>query len=268
MVAVKFGDWQARTAELRHQFDAALPFPHVVIPNFFADDTATALEADFPLRPDSSWHHYDNPIEQKYALRDFTGLPVIQNVFDCLQSPEFVQLMRSVTGIPGLATDPCLHGAGLHAYPRGGKLDIHLDYSLHPVTGMERRVNLIVYMNREWTYAGGHLQLFNEKLEPLQSLAPAFNTAVLFRTSDESYHGLPEPIDCAPDVFRKSVAVYYVSEPRAGVTHRLKAEFFPKPGQSVEPRLRRLYDIRPHRLITPEDLADWPTWRSDGCGFW
>ena len=31
---------------------------------------------------------------------------------------------------------------------RGSRLEMHLDYSIHPVSGKERRVNLIVYMNR------------------------------------------------------------------------------------------------------------------------
>ena len=58
--------------------------------------------------------------------------------------------MSTITGISDLESDPYLHGAGLHAYPHNGKLDVHLDYSIHPVSGKERRVNLIIYLNKDW----------------------------------------------------------------------------------------------------------------------
>jgi hypothetical protein len=65
---------------------------------------------------------------------------------------------------------------------------------------------------------------------------------------------------------RQSCAIYYVSEPRPNVTQRYKASFVPLPGQPVEERLQKLYDIRKDRLIQPSDL--WPSWRENGYGFW
>jgi hypothetical protein len=150
---------------------------------------------------------------------------------------------------------------------------MHLDYSIHPITEKERRVNLIIYMNKKWKEEyGGHLQLWDESLKNCTELiTPHFNTAVLFRTSDISYHGIPQPITCPPDQARKSIAIYYVSPLRPEATHRYKAEFFPVPQQiakGLDPRLEKLYDIRKSRLITSNDLADWPNWRNEGQGFW
>jgi hypothetical protein len=55
---------------------------------------------------------------------------------------------QAVTRIRGLESDPHLHGGGLHFHPPGSRLEMHLDYSIHPISQKERRVNLIVYMNR------------------------------------------------------------------------------------------------------------------------
>jgi Rps23 Pro-64 3,4-dihydroxylase Tpa1-like proline 4-hydroxylase len=266
------GDWTHNTQSLHETFVNAKPFEHVVIPNFFEESFANAVFAEFPNPHESclNWKHYDNPIEQKYSLNEFDGLPAVQKAFQILQDNALLSLVRSITGIDSLDNDPHLHGAGLHAYPHQGKLDMHLDYSIHPITGKERRVNLIIYMNRNWKdQYGGGLQLMDASFtKSTDVIMPAWNTAVLFRTSDMSYHGIPIPIQCPTGEYRRSLAIYYVSPPREGATKRYKAEFFPLPNQPVDDRLQKLYDVRKSRLITQEDLEAWPSWRQDGQGHW
>lgn len=267
-----FGSWTSATNKLSTQFRDAEPYEHVVIPDFFSSDVAARLMDAFPQpnKDDRDWKHYDNPIEQKFTLNDFSSLPEFKELFDILQSDEFVDHIRNITGIANLEADPHFHGAGLHAYPTNGKLDIHLDYSIHPITGKERRVNLIIYMNKNWKDEyGGHLELWNSELTKCTKvIAPSWNSAVLFRTNNISYHGLPKPIKCEDGEHRKSIAIYYVSEPTATAAPRYKAEFFPAPDQPVSEKLKALYDIRKHRVITSDDLEDWPSWREDGNGYW
>lgn len=264
-----FGDWINNLDSLNEQFKNAKPFEFVQINGFFSEEVANKLYNEFPDPLGASqWKHYDNPLEQKYALNNFEGLPEYKSVLDALQSNDVITKMRSITGIENLESDPHLHGAGIHAYPHNGKLDVHLDYSIHPVSGKERRVNLIVYLNKDWSNDyRGHLQLWNSDMSECKSIiVPSFNSAVLFRTSDISYHGLPEPLRCPPGTYRKSLAIYYVSPARPEAPLRLKAEFFPLPSQQVDERLQKLYDIRKQRLLTKEDL--WSTWREDGNGHW
>ena len=264
-----FGNWTENLDALHASFVGATPFEYTQIPNFFSDEVAHELIQEFPDPLGAcDWKHYDNPIEQKYALNNFEGLPQCKKIFDVLQSEPVVKMMRTITGIDALESDPHLHGAGLHAYPHNGKLDVHLDYSIHPVSGKERRVNLIVYINQGWQDEyGGHLQLWNNNLsECTQVITPSFNSAVLFRTSDISFHGLPAPIKCPPGEYRKSLAIYYISPAREEAPLRYKAEFFPLPTQPVDERLKRLYDARKIRLLTKDDL--WEGWRQDGQGYW
>jgi Rps23 Pro-64 3,4-dihydroxylase Tpa1-like proline 4-hydroxylase len=160
-----FGDWTNRIPQICQTFQSASPFSHVVINNFFDEETVNTLRTEFPDPDNSSsgnfdWKHYDNPIEQKYALNDFSNLQHASSVFNFLQSAEVVDIFKQITHIENLEADPHLHGAGLHAYPHNGKLDMHLDYCIHPISGKERRVNLIVYLNKHWpSEYGGSLWL-------------------------------------------------------------------------------------------------------------
>ena len=136
--------------------------------------------------------------------------------------------------------------------PAGGKLDMHLDYSIHPHSNKERRVNLINYLCPGWDPAwGGSLQLYghddsNQMTELIRQVDPAHNRACLFRTSDISFHGFPDAIVCPPDHARKSLAVYYVAPARAEAAHRYKARYYARP---TDP---------PHEgLVSRKDVGNW-----------
>jgi hypothetical protein len=57
------------------------------------------------------------------------------------------------------------------------------------------------------------------------SITPLYNRAVIFETSDMSYHGHPEALRCPEGVYRKSIALYYYTLPRPERARRLA--FFP-----------------------------------------
>jgi hypothetical protein len=67
-----------------------------------------------------------------------------------LSTDQVVDNVRQITKIDNLTYDEYLHGAGLHAHPRYGRLNMHLDYEKHPYNGLQRRINIILYMNKEW----------------------------------------------------------------------------------------------------------------------
>jgi hypothetical protein len=261
------GAWTTCLQTLRHTFSEATPFPHVVIDDFLEDNLARKVADAFPS-PGASWFFYNNPIEVKYTLKDFSNLPIIASVFSMLQSDDMIEKIQQICDIPNIETDPHLHGAGLHYHPRGGKLDMHLDYSIHPLSGKERRLNLILYLNPAWREEyGGHLELWNSAFTQCQQkILPRFNRAVIFQTSDISYHGMPHPITCPADTGRQSLAIYYVSPPRENVAHRPKASFRPLPDQTVSIGLQTLYELRSSRRLTSEDVQKHvPEFKSPAC---
>lgn len=224
------------------------PFPHLVLDNFFDDELAHQLASDFPPYGSPVWHTYDNAIEVKKTLNNWHFFtPSLYTFFDDINSRECVRIFERLTHCT-LYSDPGLHGAGLHIHGAGGKLNTHLDYSIHPKLGLERRLNLIVYLNPDWQESwGGALGFWRDDNgkpgELVKSIAPVFNRAVLFDTTN-AWHGLPEPIKCPPGQYRKSVAVYYLCEPREGAVARNRALFAPTAAQAGDREVLDLIERR------------------------
>jgi Rps23 Pro-64 3,4-dihydroxylase Tpa1-like proline 4-hydroxylase len=128
----------------------------------------------------------------------------------------FVNFLEKLTGIEGLITDHTLNGGGLHQILRGGKLDIHADYNYHPITQLDRRLNVLVYLNENWHPGwGGNLELWNKDMSSCEkSIEPFFNRVVIFSTNDDSFHGHPDPLECPETESRKSIALYYYTNGR------------------------------------------------------
>ena len=262
------GAWAERDpSELASAF-AAAEVPHVVIDGFFEDSFARRLRSVFPAADEPLWHVYDNPLECKRASSDTAAMPeALRSAILALCGPTIVERVRRLTGLEvddGLQADPYCHGGGLHSHSRGGKLDLHLDYSIHPTSGLERRFNLIVYLTAAgWAEEyGGALELRGAAAadpalpgDLAASVLPAFNRAVLFSTSAPSFHGFPTPLSCPPTLTRDSLALYYLTPPREGAPQRSKALYVAAPGEEDSERLRRLRRLRARRRLCPEDLV-------------
>lgn len=131
----KFGDWTNNIEHLNKQFINAKPFEHVIIPNFLSDEYAEEIHKQIPTDY-KNWHTYMNPIEVKYAYDNINSLnKPLKDLFYLLSTDEMVKVISEMSGIKGLQHDEYLNGAGLHAHPRNGRLNMHLDYEKHPVTG-------------------------------------------------------------------------------------------------------------------------------------
>jgi hypothetical protein len=238
-------------AALAHAFRAAKPFHHVVIADFFAPAVASRLVEEFPRFDAPLWAQYDNPIEVKKTCNHWDRFPpTTYMVFNYLNSPSFVSQIADLVGCD-LFPDPGLHGGGWHAHGRGGKLNVHLDYSIHPKLGLERRVNLIVYLTPGWKEEWGgalglwaHNQAANGPGRLAKQVECRFNRAIIFDTSQSSWHGLPEPLTCPEGVTRNSVAVYYVCRPRQSAPDRGKALFHPHGDQANDPAVLELIRLR------------------------
>lgn len=149
-----------------------------------------------------------------------------------------------------LYSDNGLNGGGWHTHKRGGKLNTHLDYSLHPKLGLQRKPNIIIYMNPNWKEEwGGALGLWgNESAEKPGELVVSvwnkFNRAVIFDTTQNSWHGLPEPLACPDDQARQSLASYFLCDAPDGVDARGKALFSPTKEQENDTEILKLIKKR------------------------
>ena len=228
------------------------PFDHMVIDGFFKPAIAARLAAEFPDFDDAVWHVYDNPLEVKKTCNNWNAFPrLTYGAFAALNSGSFLRLMAGALPLDiALYSDAGLNGGGWHIHKRGGKLNAHLDYSLHPKLQKQRKLNLIVYMNPNWRREwGGALGFWgNESPSAPGDLAAEvwckFNRAVIFDTTQNSWHGLPRPIECPQDERRKSMAVYYLRDPLADADERGKALFAPTARQKDDREVLRLIKER------------------------
>ncbi len=110
-----------------------------------------------------------------------------------------------------LVPDTLLWGAGLCEMRTGDYLGEHLDADRHPLTGLERRANGVLFLTGG---CGGPLLLGDK------AIMPKPGRLVLFATDEESWHSVPGPIT-AP---RRSLAVYWWGQPR-GAAKRPRAQF-------------------------------------------
>ena len=274
-----FGSWLKQLSKIRTEFKSAEPFESVVIDNFLNEEYAEQLYTLFPENF-NDWYVYENPIEVKYAFDNINHLESpLKDYFYHLSTPDIVSVFSYISGINELEYDEYLHGAGLHSHPRHGRLQIHLDYEKHPYSGKERRLNIILFLSKDWKEEwNGHNELWGTDLKKcVRKTAVKFNRAIIFKTNDVSFHGLPEKIQCPPNVFRKSLAYYYVSPVDSNVesneeegyikkNYRKKAAFFPSmsDGHVPNPNMEKLCKIRNERLITKTDVEElFPNWKKE-----
>lgn len=221
----------------RGTFTEAHPFPHIIYDNFFDEDIARQLSEEVPGTDNPIWLQYNNKLENKFACNMWDKFPkTTYQVFSYFCNPNFVSLLSQVTGIFPLIADVGLHGGGWHVHTRGGMLNVHKDYSIHPKMKLERALNLIVYLTPNWNSEwGGGLGLWTEKDEQPDELIHTvdclFNRAVLFDTRKNSWHGLPQPIECPDNVRRTSIAIYYMTTPSNSADLRERALYAPSPSQ-------------------------------------
>ena len=267
-----FGDWINHIPELKESFLNDCPYENVVIDNFLNPSYAEKLYDSFPSYFEN-WYKYENPIEVKYAFDNIYLLPdELKNYFYYLSSSKIMSLFSNMTNIPDLEYDEYLHGAGLHSHPKYGRLNIHLDYEKHPHSGKERRINVILFLSKNWQESwNGANELWDEHVTKcVKKTNVKFNRAIIFKTNDISWHGLPEVIMCPENIFRKSLAYYYVSpltnnnKPKSLKLHRMKAKFVKRPEDKYNENMEKLYEIRRQRLITDTDLKElFPEWKKE-----
>jgi len=232
---VPYGSLYGRIDALREEFTRGDPYPHVVMEDFLHADVIERLLAEFPGIQSGEWIHYVHYNERKFGKtnRESFG-PTIGAVIDELNSPRFLRFLRDVTGIEDLLPDETLEGGGLHQSERGGFLNVHADFTVHPHRrDWRRRLNLLLYLNPVWEESyGGYLELWDTEMRRCRrKIGPLLNRCVIFSTDPTSFHGHPDPMTCPPGVTRKSLALYYFTQDDAAMVR--STEYRARPGEGV-----------------------------------
>jgi hypothetical protein len=204
-----------------HQdYSLGQPYPHVVIDDLFDAEILDRIVAEFPKSEDRDWLIWNTQHETKATSRGIAGLPMFTQIFSLwLNSSDFIEEIKKITGIDDLVPDPLFFGAGLHEMHRDGWLEIHSDYTKHPVLPLIRRINLLIYLNRDWDASwGGDLELWDNANPKQKTGYPCyFNRTIIFPTTSKTLHGVPNRLSCPPERSRKLLSIYYWSPASASV---------------------------------------------------
>jgi len=200
-------------------YRTAEPYPHIVLDEVFHPEALAAVLEEWPGRDDAAWNIYDDGSYErgKFTSSDLAHFgPTTREVLAELNGPPFLEFLERLTGIAGLIPDPYFASAGLFEVTEEGFLTIHGDFSINQRTGLDRRCNVLIYLNHDWTDAnGGQLELWRARpLRREHSIVPLFNRMVIFDTRPNAYHGHPNPVVAPPGATRKAISAYYFTRGR------------------------------------------------------
>ena len=219
IVSKKFNNLKLFADKNKFKYQKSQPFPHLVINGFFENKFLNSVLEEFPdLKKINSSINYNNKNEIKFANNNQKNFKKnTKLIFKFLNSKRFINFIQTLTSIKEkILPDLELNGGGLHEIKKGGILKVHTDFNKHPTKNLDRRVNILIYLNKNWKKKyGGNLEFWNKSMKKCsKTIQPNFNTMVIFSTNDFTNHGHPNPLNCPDNISRKSLATYYFSKGR------------------------------------------------------
>ncbi|HEX8501931.1 MAG TPA: 2OG-Fe(II) oxygenase [Pyrinomonadaceae bacterium] len=211
-----------RAEKYREEFQSAEPFRHVVIDDFLEPAAAEQMLRDFPVFDPAKALNEMGEVGNKAVFENVADIsPFYRRLAAHVQSQEFLEAVSAMTGVENLLGDPTLFGGGTHENLEGQELDPHVDFNYDERTWVHRRLNLLLYLNKEWEDAwGGSIELHSDPRRPEQNrvkvVTPLFNRCLIFETNERSWHGF-SVIRLPPDkrhLSRKSFSLYLYTRER------------------------------------------------------
>ena len=248
-LAFDAAECKALGQSLADQYQHAEPFPHIVLEDFLDQAILKRVLADFPSSENKFFFDRDQErLKFQYQPHEVQSA-LVRNLFAELNSQAFLGFLEQMTGIDGLIPDPYFEGGGLHETKRGGHLGVHADFNIHGGLKVERRLNLLIYLNEDWDDDfGGQLELWKKDMSECSvRVKPVIGRAVVFTTALDSFHGHPDPLNCPPERSRRSIATYYYQAAEEGLAAlpRRTTNFRARPGSEDKSD----WDVRRHHFV-------------------
>ena len=204
-------------AQYRSTYTDNQPFPHIVIDDFLKPDALEAIISEFPSGDKPIWKPSVSDMSVKKYCNDEWQIPDnARNAIRDMQSSIFLLALSEITSIIGLIPDNYLFGSGLFCIEPGGFFKVHADFNIHQEMMLDRRINLLLYLNDNWKDEyGGNIELWKQDRSAMaKSIPPIANRCVIFSTTDTSFHGHPHPLTCPPGRSRNCISLYYYTKGR------------------------------------------------------
>lgn len=218
------------------RYQSAGPYNHICIDGFLPAMVLERVLEDLRSLPEAeaSFGRAQENLKSSYSPE---RLPTYtRNLFYSFNSRPFLLFLEEMTGIKGLIPDPLYVGAGIHKTLNGGHLDIHADFNVHKHLKVERRLNVLIYLNHGWQEDwGGSFEVWDNTMSrKVESFVPTFNRMVCFSTGSDTFHGNPEPVNHPRSEARQSIALYYYTATWDDTLKEHTTLFKPRPGSKDE----------------------------------
>lgn len=201
------------------------PYRHWVVENVIPPVLASFLYDSIPSSLWSGWSNSQNDFEKKKISSNITGLGTpIQSIFNMLLSTSFSSILSGMTGIPGLVADRTLYGCGVSVYENGDYVTPNLQYEINPISGMEKRVGLMIFLAPSWNVTnGGMTVLWDDSVNnPLVSIMPLHTRMFIYKNDGASWLSNTKVSGMTQRLITLSAS--YMTEPRE--TARIKRTLF------------------------------------------
>lgn len=233
-LTIEFAEAKAIGQKYAETYQNGEPYPHICLDDFLPMEIVEKVRADIASLPEPE-RTFETEAEKLKSMYSPERLPTFsRNLFHTFNARPFLQFLEEMTGIKGLIPDPYYHGAGIHKTLNGGYLNIHADFNLHKHMYLERRLNVLIYLNPPWKEEwGGSFEIWDKPMEKkVASFAPTENRMCCFSTSSDSWHGNPEPVNHPEGLPRLSIALYYYTATWDETRVAHTTIFKPRPGSA------------------------------------
>lgn len=219
-------------ASAAESYQSKTPYHYANFDNFLPEDVLDKVLYELESLPEveDSFNRAQERLKTSYIPERLP--PYTKNLFYALNSRPFLMFLEQMSGIDGLIPDPYFSGGGIHVVANGGHLDIHADFNHHAKLNLERRMNVLIYLNKDWEEEfGGSFEIWeNDMSKQVEKFTPIFNRMVCFSTSSTSMHGNPETVAHPDGIPRRSIALYYYTATWDGSKRSHTTQFKPRPG--------------------------------------
>lgn len=239
---------RAAAARFAEEYQSGKPYNHICIDDFLPEVVLRHVQKDIAAMPapeaDDSFSRAQENLKSQYnpeRLPTYT-----RDLFHAFNARPFLLFLEEMTGIKGLIPDPYYIGAGIHRTGNGGHLDIHADFNLHKHMNLERRLNVLIYLNDDWKEEyGGSFEIWeNDMSAKVKSFVPSFNRMCCFSTGSNTFHGNPEKVNHPRGEPRCSIALYYYTATWDPTRKAHSTIFKPRPGsEDQSDRQSRRHEI-------------------------
>ncbi len=223
---------KAAGAAKAEAYQSAEPYHHGCIDNFLPEEVLNKVLQDLETLPEAEEGYSRAQENLKFSYIPERLPHYTKNLFYAFNSRPFILFLEQMTGIKGLIPDPYFMGAGIHKTLNGGHLDIHADFNLHGPMQVERRLNVLIYLNHDWKEEyGGCFEVWDKAMtQKMASFVPTYNRMVCFSTGSDTFHGNPEPVNHPNGEARQSIALYYYTATWDATRKEHTTLFKPRPG--------------------------------------